>query len=278
MGTSSRIARFVGSALLVLMHLSSIASAASIPADAAGQPKVLWRLVMETYYGAYDKDLKCWTARLDAEHVCMRPHRLDQVDIGGVNHLFLTIGGSKLGEDGQPLQAHVDSGALGLIILKASGDTLKLVAKNDLHRPFGTFGGVPAEDQFAVREIGPNETYGWVATDGWMGQGHVITSATVFAAVGDKVVSIGNFPNHYDNSGNCENGKVIGGDVACTDYSAEILFDSTDGASRFFPVIMKVAGTREGVTLDQAFTTKFDPNKFSYAPIDGLPEEFANGI
>lgn len=278
MRTSSRIIGFVLLALLAGMHLSSGAFAASIPADAAAQPKTLWRLVMETYYGPYDNALKCWTARLDEEQVCMRPHRLDEVEIGGVRHLFLAIGGTRLGEDGQPMQAHVDSGALGLVVLRQSGDSLTLVAKNDLHVAFGTFGAVPPEDAFALRAIGPDEAYGWVATEGWSGQGHVITSATIFAVVGDRVVSIGKIPNHYDNSGNCEDGKVMGTDTACTDYSAEILFDSDDRSGRYFPVIMKVTGIREGSTLDQTFTTTFDPGKFSYAPIDGLPEEFANGI
>lgn len=278
MRTISRFAGLVALALLNLLPFASAAPAATIPAEAAQQPKMLWRLVMEDYYGPYDKAQKCWVARLDGEQVCMRPHRLDHVSIKGVDHLFLAIGGTRLGEDGQPQEAHVDSGALGLIILKVDGAALRLVARNDLHSSFGTFGNVPDKDQFAVREIGPDDTYGWVATDGWMGQGHVIQNSTVLTPIGDKVVSIGNFPVHYDNSGNCENGKVIGSETPCTDYSAELLFDSADKAARFYPVIMKVTGTREGVTLDKAFTTSFDPGKLTYKPIAGLPEEFANGI
>lgn len=267
-------------ALVVLgaFHASSSAAAAPIPADAAQQPKILWRSVMEDYYGPYNKAKKCWVARLDGQRVCMRPHRLDQIAIHGVNHLFLVVGGTVLGDDGQPMEAHVDSGALGLIVLKTAGDTLKLVAKNNLHEPFGTFGTVPAEDQFAFREIGPDETYGWVATSGWMGQGHVISSAKIFAARGKEIAAIGDIPNHYDNSGNCENGKVLGSDKPCTDYSAELSFDMSDKSSRFYPIIMKVKGTREGVALDQTFTTTFDSARSSYKPIEGLPEEFANGI
>jgi hypothetical protein len=274
----SRLANLAALMLLSAFSFALSATAAPIPADAASQPKTLWRLVMEDYYGPYDRAKKCWVARIDGEQVCMRPHRLDQVAIHGVNHLFLVVGGTRLGDDGHPQESHADSGALGLIILKAEGVSLKLVAKNDLHSSFGTFGAVPSEDQFAVREIGPGETYGWVATSGWMGQGIVIESSAIFTAVGDKVVSIGDIPSHYDNSGNCENGKVLGSDTPCTDYSAELLFDSADKGGRFFPVIMKVTGTREGVTLDKTFTTTFDTDKLTYRPIDGLPEEFANGI
>lgn len=278
MRRSTRSARAAALAFAALLHVTGNAAAASIPAEAAQSPKTLWRLVMEGNYGPYDKALKCWTARIAEDRVCMRPHRLDQVTIGGVNHLFLAIGGTRLGEDGQPQEAHVDSGMLGLIVLRQDGGLLRLVAKNDLHTPFGSFGNVPSEDAFAVREIGPNETYGWVATDGWMGQGHMLTSATIFAPVGDKIITIGNIPDHYDNSGNCEDGKVIGSEVACTDYSSELIFDSADSSARFYPIIVKVTGTREGVTIDQAFTTKFDPGKFAYPKIEGMPEEFANGI
>lgn len=278
MSRSTRSAKLAGLAFAALLHFAGSAFAASIPAEAAQAPKVLWRLVMEGYYGPYDKALKCWTARIAEDRVCMRPHRLDQVSIGGVNHLFLAIGGARIGDDGQPQSAHVDSGMLGLIVLRQNGATLRLVAKNDLHTPFGSFGQVPSEESFAVREIGPDDAYGWVATDGWIGQGHMLTSATIFAPVGDKVVNIGNIPDHYDNSGNCENGKVIGSDVACTDYSSELIFDSADRSARFYPIIVKVTGTREGVTIDQAFTTRFDAGKFAYPRIEGMPEEFANGI
>lgn len=267
---------FAGPAILAL--LAATAFAGPIPADAAKNPKVLWRLVMEDYYGPYDKARKCWVASLQDEQVCMRPHRLDQVSIRGVDHLFLVVGGTVLGDDGQPMEAHVDAGALGLIVLKADGGRLSLVARNDLHEAFGTFGAVPAEDQFELREIGPDETYGWVATSGWMGQGHVITSASIFALRGDQVVSIGDIPNHYDNSGNCENGKTIGDGEPCTDYSATVSFDTSDKSAPFYPVVMKITGNRQGVVLDQSFTAKFDAAQHKYPAIEGLPEEFANGI
>lgn len=278
MAPSIRSLNVAALAFALLFLVTGIAAAATIPAKAVQDPKTLWRMVMEDHYGPYDKTLKCWTARIGGDHVCMRPHRLDQVTIRGVSHLFLAIGGSRLGDDGQPQEAHVDSGMLGLVVLRQDGATFRLAARNDLHTPFGSFGNVPSEEAFAVREIGPDDAYGWVATDGWMGQGHVLTSATIFAPVGDKVVNIGNIPDHYDNSGNCENGKVMGSDVACTDYSSELIFDSADRSGRFYPIIVKVTGTREGVTIDKAFTTTFDPATFAYRKIEGLPEEFANGI
>lgn len=268
-----------GLAALALSGLCfASALAAPIPADTVKDPKILWRQVMEDYYGPYDKAKKCWVATLHDEQVCMRPHRLDQIPIRGANHLFLVIGGTVLGDDGAPRQSHADAGALGLIILKTDGPSLELVAKNDLHSAFGTFGALPADDQFELRRIGPDDSYGWLATSGWMGQGHNITSATIFAARGEDIVSLGDIPNHYDNQGNCDNGKTIDDGKPCTDYSAELSFDASDNGSRFYPVIMKVTGSREGVTLDQTFKTTFDEQSFTYKPIKGLPEEFANGI
>ena len=55
-------------------------------------------------------------------------------------------------------------------------------------------------------------------------------------------------------------------------------FDTSGKGGRFYPIVMKITGSREGATLDQTFTTTFDSQSFTYKPIQGLPEEFANGI
>jgi hypothetical protein len=265
-------------AMMILGAVSPAVATKQIPAAAQSDTKLLWRLVMEGYYGPYDKAMKCWRTSIDNEALCMRPHRLDRVSIRGTDHLFLVIGGVTLDSEGRPNEAHVDSGALGLLILKVEAGALRLVAKNNLHTPFGTFGNVPAEESFAIREIGPGDTYGWVAKQSWMGQGHLIENAVIFTAIGDKIVSVGDVPVHYDNGGNCENNVVIGSTTPCTDYSADVLFDPADAGARFFPLVMKVTGSREGTTLDSTFRTSFDPSSLKYKPIVGLPEEFANGL
>jgi hypothetical protein len=262
----------------ILFSAASETRAGAIPLAAVDQPKVLWRIVMEGFYGPYDKRQKCWIAHMGGETVCMRPHRLDQVSIQGVNHYYLVIGGTRLDESGQPQGSHADAGVLGLMIFKDDGKFLKLVARNDLHSSMGSFGSIPDEDQFAVREIGPNDSYGWVANNGWMGQGIMISYSDVFAAVGDTVVDIGTLPAHYDNSGNCEDDKVIGSGEPCSDYSSTVMFDSAQRNDRFYPVILKVTGSREGVAIDRTYSAKFDPNKLTYSKIEGLPKEFANGI
>lgn len=263
---------------LGICTMSSGVLAGQIPIRTASEPKAFWRTVMQEFYGPYDKHNKCWIGRVAGEALCMRPHRLDQVPIKGVTHYFLVMGGSKLDEGGEPQMSHADSGVLGLVIFKENGKFLKLVAKNDLHTPFGSFGTLPDEDQFAVREIGPKDTYGWVANGGWTGQGLRITSSEIFAAIGDTVADIGSVPNHFDNMGNCENGKVMNSGEPCTDYSFTLMFDSANQNDRFFPAIVKLTGTREGKLLDQTFVSKFDPGKMTYGKIDGLPKEFVDGI
>lgn len=279
----TRSARLIALALLAaampLLHVSQARSApASIPAEAAADAKTLWRLVMEAYYGPYDRRLKCWTARMGEDRLCMRPHKLDRVTIKGVEHLFLAIGGPRLDDRGEFLSANADTAALGLMIFRVEGARLSLVAQNDLNAPVGSFGNVPSEDAVSVREIGPGGTYGWVIEDGWIAQGHVMTYSNIHAPIGDKIVRIGSIPSHYDNSGTCEGGKVAGTETPCTNYSGELLFDSAGAVDRFYPLILTVTGTREGTTLNQAFTTTFDAGKLTYKPFQGLPKEFANGI
>lgn len=273
-----RIAHFAAVIVLISALGTPFANAGTIPAAAIDQPKLLWRMVMESYYGPYDNALKCWIGKFGADRVCARPHRLDNVEINGVDHLYLVAGGPLLDDQGGTRESHADVGALGLIVLRKNGKNLKFVAKNDLHTPFGSFGLLPAEDQFAIREIGPNDTYGWVAKSGWMGQGHIIASSTIFAPIGDTVLAIGDIPDHYDNTGNCENGKIIGSETPCTDYSATVIFDSTEKSGRFYPIIVKVQGTREGVSVDETFNAKFDVKKLSYGKIHGMPKEFDEGI
>ncbi len=261
-----------------LFSVTTGTRAATIPVEAVSQPKILWRLVMEDFYGPYDRHQKCWISHIGGDTICMRPHRLDQVSVGGINHYFLVIGGNRLDENGMPQQSHADAGVMGLIIFKDNGRNLKLVAKNDLHAAIGSFGSIPAEEQFAVREIGPNDTYGWIAESGWMGQGITITYSGIFVAIGDTIADLGSLPSHYDNSGNCENGKVIGSGEPCSDYSATIMFDPQQHNERFYPALLKVTGSREGMIIDQTFVTKFDPSRLAYGKIDGLPKEFADGI
>ena len=73
---------------------------------------------------------------------------------------------------------------------------------------FGGWGRAPAKEDIQVVSFGPRE-FGWTvkAADG--GMGHFYAYDVVFAPTDGAVKQMGMFPTHYDNNGNCEDGKDI---------------------------------------------------------------------
>lgn len=259
-------------AMCLTVILSSPAQATDLSAGLLAQPKVFWREFMKDFYGSYSRQMKCWISVRAGQRYCMRPHRLDEVRVGKQRYVFLVVGGSRMDDNGVLEQYHAAAGAMGLIVLKEVEGQLQTVAKNSLYEDFGSFGQLPSEDLFEVRQIGPNDTYGWTATGGWSGMGITIESTTIYAPIGDKVVSIGTMPNHYDDEGNCDGGKNLQSGAPCTDYSFELMFDPQDQSQRFYPIVLKLSGSRQGVLYDQSFTVPFDPQKYRYRDIKDLPQ------
>ena len=105
--------------------------------------------------------------------------------------------------------------------------------------------------------------------------GITISRTEVYAPIGDTVALVGTFPEHFDEQGNCDNGKNIQTQAPCSDYSFELMFDSTKTADRFYPIILRLSGSRQGITLDQSFVVPFEPGKFKYRAIEGLPAGIA---
>ena len=261
---------------LVAMTLAAVlcspAQATNLSAGLLSQPKVFWRELMKDVYGSYSRQMKCWISVRAGQQYCMRPHRLDEIRAAGQRYAFLVVGGSRIDSNGELEEYHAAAGVMGLIVLKDVGGQLQTVAKNSLYEDIGSFGQIPSEDSFAVRQIGPNDTYGWTATSGWSGMGITILSTTIYAAIGDKVASIGTVPDHYDDQGNCDNGTNLQSGAECTDYSFELMFDSQDQSQRFYPLVLKLSGSRQGVHYDQSFVVPFDPQKFRYGDIRNLPK------
>ena len=61
------------------------------------------------------------------------------------------------------------------------------------------------------------------------------------------------------------------GGEPCTDYSFELMFDAADQSQRFYPLILRLTGSRKGIQYDQSFVVRFDESKFRYEEIKGLP-------
>ncbi len=163
------------------------------------------------------------------------------------------------------------------MIFEAGDAGFVRVAANNLHEEIGSFGEIPPKDQFEVREIGPDEDYGWIATTGWMGQGISISSTNVYARVDDTIKLIGTLPAHFDDQGNCENGKLLTDGGPCSDYDFEIGFDTKLKSDRFYPALLGLRGNDQGTKTSREYTSRFDPLSFPIGKIDGLPQAFAEG-
>jgi hypothetical protein len=73
--------------------------------------KDLWRAVMTTQYGDYDRDRRCWRTKYELERdtACMRPVRLDARVIEHEWGFYLVAGSRDL-----DIAAHVSPGLIGL--------------------------------------------------------------------------------------------------------------------------------------------------------------------
>ncbi|MFT3988979.1 hypothetical protein [Aestuariivirga sp.] len=265
--------------LLIFCTFGAVSnSSADVPASVMRDPTIFWKVFMRNFYGNYNKAKKCWLSKHEGQLYCMRPHKLDTVSVGAQKLYFVVAGGERLDDQGEPQNSHADSGVLGLVVLTAKNGALGEIAQNSLYQDFGSFGALPLAENFKVRELGPNGNYGWTVDNGWAGMGIDQESTTIFASIGDTVTKIGVIPLHFDERGNCdESGKNIQTGKTCSDYSFELLFDAQELRERFYPIILKLSGSREGIPLDRTFQTTFDMSKFRYADIAGLPDEFGTG-
>lgn len=210
----------------------------SIPASATQSPKAFWSAVMQEFYGAYSKRQKCWLGTVEGKTVCMRPHRLDTVVEAGATRYYVVTGGYELQEGGGRPDCHACGGRVGLIVLgESAGDgnsgRLELVARNSLAEPAGSYGEIPAEDQFKLQQIGA-QAYGWTMHSGYTGQGYTGEGETVFGLVGGKVVDFGFINTHSDNGGACGDGMG-----ACCTHDYEVLFDIGDSGNAVSDIIVR---------------------------------------
>lgn len=236
-------------------------TATPIPASAAASPKDLWRAVMETFYGSYDRRLKCWIGEIEGARQCMRPLKLDIVRSDGRERYFVATGGYPLTEAGGYSDCHACAGSLGLIVLEGGGARLDLVARNSLAEPAGAWGVVPPEESFRLREIGKGQ-YGWTMESGWSGQGYNVSHEAIFGVSGSDVVELGQIQVHSDNAGTCGEGL---GECYVRDY--ELVFDAASGADHYDIVLRRLADSTAG---PETIRVPFDTAGLKYAAPDDL--------
>ncbi len=188
----------------------------------------------------------------------MKPYKVDTIGYAGNRRLFIVIVGQTLGDDGAPEEYHAARGIFGLIVLAENGEQLDLVAKDNLYEEIGSYGAVPPTDSFAVRELGPSGSYGWVILEDYFHSGRQIDFNHLYAIVGDTVTSIGLICSRY-----AENEAACVGE-RCSDYSIGVLIDATARSGRFYPLILRTSGVRQGRPFNKMHRIHFDESAFQY--------------
>lgn len=242
--------------------LTSIAS----PSDS---PKAFWGAVVEEFYGRYDKQLKCWIGKGDAGKLCMRPLLLSSVPgDAGLTH-YVAMSGYAIMPEGGRADCHACSGKLGLVILRAQGDRLALVARNRLAEDAGSWGSTPPEEAFRVVRLGKGN-HGWLMQFSYTGQGYTEGGVAVFGAIGDKIVDLGFISTHSDNGGTCGDG--LG---PCYVHSYEILTDPLSSEAQFGDLL---ARKLENTNADAPamFRVPFSQDELKYVAPRGLDAALGN--
>lgn len=268
-------------ALLIMGLSAAFASAGvaqvkqvALSASLLDNPKLFWRAVMTSFYGQYNKTLKCWVGRDDKQTAyCMRPIKLDTVEGNGGKAVYLSIGGQALGRDGALNYTGADGqGAVGLIVMSQEGKRLVTSATNSLYASAGTFGQMvsgPREDNVLLRKIG-EDTWAWFIESGIFYSGNGAFSYAIVAPIGDKVVSVGRIPSSMfqDDAGACK--------PKCANLTADIIIDSQDGTKRFYPIIVRVHDRVDASMVEGTFQVPFNDDKLQYDTPGNLIELMRN--
>jgi hypothetical protein len=237
----------------------------NIPSDLQNDQKEFWRIYMREYGGAYNKEKKCWEAKIKGADYCLRPHTFALVTEKGARRIYLSV--SAPGTD----QCHGCMGFIEFMVLDVGAERMRIAARSERVIESGSYGAPPAEDGISVRQITSDDGYGFLVDHGWTGQGITLVRTEVLGVIGDQVRSIGTLPKLYDDSGNCEGGKNFGSGRPCSTYEYAITFD-TQAKGRFAPVIFQPTGFYEGQTIGGNYVAKFDETKFKYILPKSLPE------
>jgi|CXWK01.1.fsa_nt_gi hypothetical protein len=241
--------------------ISGVAAAqtVSLPADLQSNPRELWRAIMTSVYGPYDKRRRCWVGKKGNDAFCMRPHKLDTITLNGSERIFAAVGGAPIvgGED-----CHSCAGNLGLLIFERAGGAFRLIASNGLFEEMGSWGSVPPEESFAVEKIGP-EAYGWVIETGYTAQGVTGAGKEIFVDEGDAVVSLGAISISLDNCGAVEDGQP------CQNYAFDLKF-GPGGSGRFYDAVAELTKKSDKPPGPARYDVPFDTGVKKYQPPEAL--------
>jgi hypothetical protein len=241
----------------------------NIPSELARDDRQLWRRAMAEFYGRYDKRQKCWIGKAKGTSWCMRPHTLNRVSAGDATFYYLAVGGHKPGEDNA---CHACAGALGLFVLSDAKAQMAIVARSEKFMDFGSWGRVPAEENFAVQRLGQPGNFAWVIENGWSGQGVTVTWTDMFGILGGEVKNLGQLPRSFSDEGNCENGINVSTREKCSAVNFEAVYEADKTSEAFASILLKGSGTLKGQPFAGTYRVDFDPATLTYPAPPDLPD------
>ncbi len=258
-------------AALTIRPAQAAGIATNIESASVNTPAEFWAGVMEFFYGPYNRQLKCWNSTVKGENgpvnVCMRPHKLTSVNSGNVQQHHVVMGGYELNEQNGRSDCHACPGVAGFAVFQSGGPTLDLIGKSILAMSMGSWGSVPAEENFELRIFGDGPAYGWVVSYGYTGQGYTYLNDTIYGMVGDRIREFGLVPTGFNDAGNCENGKNFN-EQPCSDYVSTLDFVDNP-ANAIHDIKLSYSGYRLGENKDGFAFIPFDPESMRYQ----VPEE-----
>jgi hypothetical protein len=178
-------------------------------------------------YGPYSSVNNCWLSKRDDGAYCIKLIKAESVSFAGDRRTFITTGGQKLDDHGEPLECHACLGVLGLIVVSAENNG-RVLARNSLFEDAKTYGRVPKPIDVSVRRLGPGGSYGWIVKMDEDHGGTEVRWLNIYGVIGDAVVRLGSIVSKYSNHLDCAERYA-----ACTNISVELLIDSQSPNYRF---------------------------------------------
>jgi hypothetical protein len=221
--------------------------------------KDLWRAVMTTQYGDYDRDRRCWRTKyeLEGDVACMRPLRLDARAIQDEWRFYLVAGSRDL-----DIAGHVSPGLIGLFIVSQRKDRYELIAALPFEE-IGSWGRAPEPEAFRLVKFGDPSNWGWAIKTGYGNQGYWDETFSLYGGIPPVIGSLGWLPASHSDSGNCDGGKNMTTGQPCYSYEFRLSVDSSK-TSPFNPIILQGSGTKDGRPYSRRFWLPFDRTKQEY--------------
>jgi hypothetical protein len=192
---------------------------------------------------------------------------LDVIKSNGRKMLFVVAGGQRLGEASHPI-----NGVFGLIVLTPNGANLDVVATNGLYEELANYGRYPRHDDITVRQLGPNQAYGWVEAEHVFISGHggpELRGAGVYGVIGNSVKGLTTITSYFSDEGTSGCGSD---EVHCTVLSVQYAFD-THSSATFYPLILRVSGIQKGRPFHGNYRLVFDDKSLKYLTPENMPDE-----